>query len=197
MKILAPAIILLTVEAAGLLYKLTNFKTGIKILYLLILTATITSFIQNITIPFSPFDIPHPYLKNCKRAAFANNPNYAELVFRSVSLEEGAKILTDLPNVHSTLQRLRYEGVAGLRNIEVIPVWSPEVSFIFDREIDPDAVSKKLEQIGVDYIITDRGPGNLNYVFLGNYPFFSELSTNSKLLASAPFMELRQIYFKP
>ncbi len=194
MRVLAPAIVLLSVCAGSLLERFDLFKSlGAKTVLALVLTASAVALLQNAIVPYSVFKIPPPFSRNFWKAGFGDEKNYPELVCRSIPFRPGSKILTDMPNIHATVQKLRREGVSNLDDVEVVPVWSPDCAFLFDRALSPQTVAVRLREAGIEYIVIDRSGRNLNQVFLDKYPFFQKCDELTVLVASVPFAEFRWI----
>jgi hypothetical protein len=195
MRVLSPAIVLLSVCAASIFERFKLFESlGIKPFFIatLVLIVTVFALLKDAIVPYSIKEIA-PFSKNFWLVAFGNEINYPEIVFRSGFFRPGSKILTDMPNIHATVQKLRNEGTTNLNQLDVIPVWSPECAFLFDMTLSHKVVATKLRKIGVRYIVTDRSGRNLNYIYLQKYPFFKKYDELTFLIAKVPFAEFREL----
>lgn len=77
-------------------------------------------------------------------------------------LPPGTRILTDNAYAHAALKET---------GVDVVPVWSPEVRFVFDPDRDARAVRALLLDRGITAVL--YYPSSLNTVFLKRFPFYS------------------------
>jgi hypothetical protein len=85
---------------------------------------------------------------------------------------ESAAILTDDFYLIVALQRQ-----SGLKPV---PIWSPEVSFIFDRKVPPPEARRRLLANGIELISVGRGSRSVNNKYLLRQPFYREDILNWK-----------------
>jgi len=71
---------------------------------------------------------------------------------------------------------------AGLRGsgIDVIPVWSPEVHFLFDSSLSIDQIRQRLIKQDIQNIFFS--PRSLNALYLRRFPFFGKDLITWKIL---------------
>ncbi len=92
----------------------------------------------------------------------------------------GSRILTDNPFVHSVLTR-------GGGQYDLVPIWSPEVRFLFDPQLDPREQRRRLLERKIATVLVY--PGNPNTAFCtARSPFYAQDSGNWKVLGK--FREL-------
>jgi hypothetical protein len=87
----------------------------------------------------------------------------------AMQLPSGSRVLGDDPNIYGRLQR-RQSSPLGLldsgqieHSIDLVPIWSPQVAFIADDALTPDAVRSRLLQQGIRYLIV---PDTINGRFM-------------------------------
>jgi hypothetical protein len=76
---------------------------------------------------------------------------------------QNGRILSDNAYVHAPL---------SARGIDVVPIWSPEVRFLFDQQMSPSAARQRLLALGIRFVET--GDSQLNSMFLQKIKFFSQ-----------------------
>jgi hypothetical protein len=96
----------------------------------------------------------------------------------AMQLPSGSRVLADDPNIYGRLQKRGFSPPGLLdsgeieHGIELIPIWSPQVGFISDETLGPDAIRSRLLQEGIRYLIL---PDTINGRFmLKRMRFYSE-----------------------
>jgi hypothetical protein len=74
------------------------------------------------------------------------------------------KILSDNAYAHAGLLR---------HDIQLVPVWSPAVAFLYDPALTPDRVRRKLVEQGIGGLLYRPSVRNMNSLYLGRFPFFA------------------------
>ncbi len=82
------------------------------------------------------------------------------------------RVLTDNAGTHARLVH---------RGIDVVPVWSPEVRFLFEEQLSPEAMRRRLIASGIRLV--EFAPNSLNRPFLEKSPFYSQDWRNWDLVA--------------
>jgi hypothetical protein len=170
-RVLSPALVVLSITAAGILEPLTyrapwRMAIGIAIAAGLIWTAA-----QGAIYPKDPFSLPPgQWLAN----AFPHIDQPAEFQIRDQLvrlLPAGYRVLSDSAYLHAAL--------AGT-GIDVVPVWSPEVRFIFSTT--PDEAERQLGALRIRSVVVY--PLTMNMTYLSSVsPFYAALPERWRPLA--------------
>lgn len=87
---------------------------------------------------------------------------HARPLYRALAQRAGnERILVLGPNALLTAQGAR-----------TVPLWSPEVDFLFDTATTPAETARRLRAVGIGFILLTKGPANER--FLSHSPFFRE-----------------------
>jgi hypothetical protein len=97
----------------------------------------------------------------------------------------GSRMLSDDAYAHAVLFG---------SGVEVVPLWSPEVAFLFDPALAPAHARDRLRVAGIEWLLLERpeaaGPGSLNAVFLSRFSFFRDTEAWQKVPAPVPLYRL-------
>lgn len=165
MRVLSPAIIALSIIAGG---SIANFATKFSIMEKLIKIAFIPIltffFLIALTLPASPFKTPTKLWVN---TAFGKNSGIEDMIFKYVTtIPSDSLILCDSALYQSQLYQ------RSDRRVKLIPIWTPELLFLFDEEISFHAKIAKLRAFGITHIMRTNDSANNN--FFEHYSFFRE-----------------------
>ncbi|HCE44116.1 MAG TPA: hypothetical protein DET40_11255 [Lentisphaeria bacterium] len=184
MRILSPVIAILAICGSYFLDYVSMERPKLRLALLCILSCMcLLTLIQNIVAPFNPLTLK-----------FKEWPMAAGIVPESASIPEldmiqaipeGSKILSDNAHLHAILALNGREN----RNIRVIPVWSPEVQFLFEKEMSFDEGVSRLKKCGINYVFLMHND-NLNMIYLRKFQFFQKLQSSSKPLVDGTLFEL-------
>ncbi|HET6266574.1 MAG TPA: hypothetical protein VFG11_02570 [Acidobacteriota bacterium] len=174
LRVLSPAIVLLSVAIGLGLDQLAAAKKEIATLFsVLIGIAMCSAICKDLTIPITQGWIPSSQWFN---RAFTPNRQFSAMfdILGPALSPLKTRILSDDAYAHAGL--LKY-------GIEVVPVWSPEVGFIFDPANSPQQVRNRLNQIGISAVEYD--PKGLSSLYLSRASFFAEDIRNWRPYKSA------------
>jgi hypothetical protein len=176
LRVLSPALALLAV--AGGIWLARLFRRGDRrettagILRTCLATACAVATVAGLTFSKPWWNLPpHAWLR-C-----ATTPATQHQDFSFLGLAPGTRLLTDNAYCHADLIR---------RGIDVVPVWSPEVAFLFDQDGDPDEQCRTLRAAGISHLLLTTG--SLNLMFLARHPLFRELALAAATRPDAPFL---------
>lgn len=112
-------------------------------------------------LPFDPYQLRLSYWSHVDAAVGVarNRPLFAEIARDA----HGAGVLAQ--NMQAEL------SVHGVR---VVPVWSPDVAFLFNNRITPAEAARGLLALGIRYVLTSTNP--VDQTFLRKSRFFRETS---------------------
>jgi hypothetical protein len=107
----------------------------------------------------------------------------------AMQLPSGSRVLADDPNIYGLLQKREFSPPGLLESGEIehgitlIPIWSPQVAFIADDTLSPDAIRSRLLQQGIRYLIL---PDTINGRFMQKcMRFYREGVPSWRILFSA------------
>ena len=121
-RVLSPVMVVLSITGAGLLERLTNRASWRTAIVAAIVLCQIWTAAYGALIPINPLSLS---LSQWPRNAFLHVPPNTEFQISdqlAKMLPPGARVLSDSAYLHVAL---------AAKGIEVVPVWSPEVRFIF------------------------------------------------------------------
>ncbi len=115
--------------------------------------------LRALTLPGTVYKIPPADWLTAGRAV---HDYHARPVYREIARRAGPqRILVLGPNALLTLQGAR-----------TLPLWSPEVGFLFDARLTPEETARRLRAAGIGFILLNRGAANERY--LAHSPYFRE-----------------------
>lgn len=95
--------------------------------------------------------------------------------FAQRSLPRAARILSENAFAHALLQPLGFD---------VVPIWSPEVAFVFDASTPAREVRRKLDERGIRYLLFYPNRPNTRYCV--RHPFYNQDLANWRPIARDP-----------
>jgi hypothetical protein len=168
MRVLSPALAVLAITAGAWAETLASRPRWIGMAVIVVLGLQVWTCLQGAVypIPFSAGD--------WTRAAFhdlspGNEFLYADRI--SQTIPPGSRVLSENAFLHAALSQ---------KGIDVTPVWSPEVSFLFSSP--PEESEKRLHDLGIEFVA--YYPQSLNTRYLaGASPFYKALPQRSRIVA--------------
>jgi hypothetical protein len=163
LRVLSPALVLLAVAAGGLLAHLAgNSRLRTRLVLVPVLALAVTSLLLDLLFPQFPWALPPSHWLS---AAFGNLPTpMSAFADAPLPVAPGGRILSDNAYYHAAL---------APRGVDVVPVWSPEAAFLFDRRMTFTEARRRLEALGIRRVFVD--PGSPNYLYLEAFPFFADI----------------------
>ena len=140
MRVLSPALVVLSIPAAGALELLTR-RSGLKVaaaLALALLHAWTAA--HGVFYPVDPKTVPP---SQWSRQAFQPIRAGMEFDLRDELarvVRPGTRVLTDNAYLHAALLE---------KHIEVVPVWSPELRFLFSPRVSVQEIDHRLQLLGI------------------------------------------------
>ena len=128
--------------------------------------------------PNNPLSVP---LSRWPQNAFKSIPAPAEFQMRDQLariLPVRSRVLSDSAYLHAALAD---------KGIEVVPVWSPEVRFIFSET--PENAEHRLRSIGIGSVAYYPQSLNASYLIAAS-PFYASLPRRWRVLAQAPGLNI-------
>jgi len=170
-RVLSPAMVVFSITGAGMLEPLARRARWRTAIVTAIIACQIWTAAQGAIYPNDPFSLrPGQWLQS----AFPRIPPAAEFQIRDKLvkiLPPGYRVLSDSAYLHAAL--------AGT-GIEVVPVWSPEVRFIFSSP--PEIAERQLRSLRIGSVVCY--PKTMNMAFLASAsPFYASLPERWRPLA--------------
>jgi hypothetical protein len=170
-RVLSPALVVLSITAAGLLEPFTRRAPGRTAIVIAIVGGQIWAAAQGAIYPGNPLTLPpDKWLQN----AFPHVAQPAEFQIRDQLvriLPPGYRVLSDSAYLHAALVDT---------GIEVVPVWSPEVRFIFSAS--PEEAERRLRDLHIGSVVCYPLTMNMTYL-TSTSPFYASLPERWKPLA--------------
>jgi Dolichyl-phosphate-mannose-protein mannosyltransferase len=173
-RVLSPAVVILSILGAGALEPLMRTASLRMAVMFTILVCQLWTAAHGVFFPNDPLAMP---LHQWRQNAFQKVPRPIEfqicdeLVRR---LPPGSRILSDNAYLHVAMSE---------RGIDVVPVWSPEVRFLFSA--GAEEAEHRLQTLGITSVA--YYPQSLNTGWLASAsPFYASLPQRWGLLAEAP-----------
>jgi len=187
MRILSPAIALLGVCGAWPLGTLASRNRLAHAVVLVVLVcANLIALLQNLFIPCNPWRFSlSRWPETLKLVWQYQGQSPDEVLAFTEFLPEQARVLSDNPVVHGMLISNYQSG----HKLRLVPVWSPEVRFLFDPEVAFADGAVRLQELGINYVLIQR-QGNLNFNYLNRFPFFQKYDAEAKLLHRDEYVDL-------
>jgi hypothetical protein len=173
-RVLSPALVVLSITGAGILEPLTcraRWRTAVVVAILLCQTCTAA---YGVFYPHSPFVLPPG---QWRQNAFQRVPEPAEFQIRDRLVEilpAGSRVLSDNAYLHAALID---------KGIEVVPVWSPEVRFIFS--LPPEESERQLRALRIGSVAYYPHSLNTGYLAAAS-PLYASLPQRWRVLAQVP-----------
>jgi hypothetical protein len=176
MRVLAPALVLLSVLIGGLFARLPSRAAqwgASLVLAILFARAAIYAAIHPVRLDTDP--------RLWFSAALHREPEAPRPIGNEQLLAErlrhrlppGSRLLAENVFAHAALAESDYD---------VVPVWSPEMSFLFDRGLDAAAAQRRLWDLGIRAIVYNPSSDNSHFL-RRQAPFFQDAPEGWKPLA--------------
>ncbi|MBU0673299.1 MAG: hypothetical protein KJ950_01495 [Proteobacteria bacterium] len=167
-RVLTPVLLLLSVAASSLYERLHSPKHYL-LAAVLIGVALLNGFTHAVFFPQT--SLPTPVWGSIKYAwqRESNIPSGEMELQKSLTplAHKNIRILTDSAYAHVTLAEI---------NIDVVPIWSPEVQFVFDSSVAPEQIRVRLIKLGINGVLLYIDGGNIPVLLQS--PFYSQDSRN-------------------
>lgn len=162
LRVLSPALVLGSVCAGVYIDRVLVESKKFLVIGLLLLLAGCFAFLYDFVLPARPWTLP---VSKWTQVAFEPNPVH-EVWARDVAphLQPlGCRILSDDAYAHAALYGY---------GIEVVPVWSPEVRFLFEQKLTDEESRARLISLNIRAVLLSRE--SMNNRYLTQFSFFSQ-----------------------
>lgn len=182
LRVLSPALVLGAVLGGGACARFIPGRRYLAVAGLSLGLVALDAALRALTLPGPVYKIPPA---DWLSAGGAVHEYHARPVYARIAQFAGAQRLLVLgPNALLTLQGAR-----------TVPLWSPEVAFVFDRRLTPGEIARRLRVAGFGYILLNLGPANER--FLAHSAYFLDPGDTLRAVAKAEEMILLKIVDAP
>ncbi|HEY1337158.1 MAG TPA: glycosyltransferase family 39 protein, partial [Bryobacteraceae bacterium] len=163
MRVLSPAMVVFSITAAGLLDSLANRWRSYGVIVAVIVLCQCLTAAHGVLYPMGPFDIP---FSQWSQNAFADvqPPMEFQLADRlRASVPPGKRVLSDSAFLYAVFLE---------KGVEVVPVWSPEVRFLFTAP--PEESERRLRDLHIQAVVYYPKSLNTRYLVSAS-PFYASV----------------------
>lgn len=185
MRVLSPALVALSIAGAGLLESFTRHRAVTFGIALVVLSCQAWTAAYGIFYPVDPRSVA---VRDWPRYIFQPVAPDPEFQLRDEFirlLPPPSRILTDSANLHAALVD---------SGIDVVPVWSPEVRFLFSKTISFEEIAERLESLRITAVVYYPKSANSSYL-RSSSSFYATLAARWRVLTQLPSVFL--IYVPP
>jgi hypothetical protein len=179
LRVLSPAMVVLSITAAGVLESWLSRVQWRTAMAIAILACQVWTAAQGVLYPDNPAAVP---LSQWPQHAFRAVPDHTEFQLRDQlvkALSPPLRVLSENAYLHAALVD---------RGIDVVPVWSPEVRFIFSAPAEES--DRRLRELGIGWVAYYPTSMNTSYLVSAS-PFYASLAQRWHVRAQIP----RVVYF--
>jgi hypothetical protein len=170
-RVLSPALVVLSITGAGILERLTSRTRWRAAVMTAIIVCQLWTAAQGAIYPSDPFSLRSGLWLQSAFPRIGANVEFQVRDRLAGILPPGDRVLSDSAYLHAAL--------AGA-GIEVVPVWSPEVRFIFSSS--PEESERRLRSLRIGSVVCY--PQTKNMAFLTSAsPFYASLPERWRPLA--------------
>lgn len=174
MRVFAPAVVALSIAAGGALEPLLRRRAATAVAVSAVIALQLWTAGHALFYPAHPLIVP---LRQWPQQALAPHPPPSEEQLADDLIRElptGSRVLSDSPYLHAALVE---------RGVEVVPVWSPEVRFLF--ELPAGQADQRLRSLGIAAVAVYPGTINTHYLVRAS-PFYAVVGRRWELVARVP-----------
>ena len=160
MRMLSPLLLLLAVSGGGLLsHYCSTGKRAKKIVVISLYCLFIPTILQHLLVP---------YLLHIR-----NIRNLYQIAFAHTKPSEKLNFFIDkvIPRQKRVLTANAYAFMAS-ETVKTVPVWSPEVCFVFDDNMPYNRKLRKLSELNINYVLVSP---NATMKYLAKHSFYRRL----------------------
>lgn len=171
LRVLSPVWAVLSIAAASLLVSTRVPRLGLAIT---LVALQLWTALYGVLYPADPRTLP---IDQWPSHAFNTVPPGTDFQIRDQLvrlLPPGSKVLSDSAYLHAALIE---------KGVQVVPVWSPEVRFLFSAT--PDEADRALNVLGISNVVVYPSSLNTGYLVSAS-PFYATLGQRWKLRAQVP-----------
>lgn len=153
-RVLAPAFALLVLPAAYATVALVHSRLAQTLVTTALTLVMVESLPRTLVLPENPYSPATRWASAGREFVDSVREDEAQLVERLLAMKP-RRILAD----DASLQR-----PFTLRGIEVVPLWSPEVAWLFDPQLDPRIVARRWGASGLRYVVVGKSGASREFL---------------------------------
>ncbi len=153
LRLLSPALALLAVVASYALVFFFHSKLSGRLIALGVILVSLEALPKTLALPENPYRVaPRAWLQAGSTFIDSVRASDAELAVRIKALPGRYRIISDQAGLPRALAPV---------GSEVIPLWSPEVAWLFDRNLKSEEIARRWKKSGLHYFILGKaGPAS-------------------------------------
>lgn len=155
LRVLSPALALLAILAA---YGSVAYLPAIGLRAVAVLLALVLaeSLPKTLVLPQNPYRLTLDAWAHAGRA-FTDSVRASERAMLTAfqSLPPSRRIITD---------NASYARVFATIGVEVLPIWSPDIAWLFDEKLPADELAHRWRQSGLRYLVLGKSPSGIDFV---------------------------------
>lgn len=185
LRVLSPAYALLAVTAGYSFSFINWFRNATRIASFAITLLLVEALPKTLVLPENPYRLPlTEWAQAGDELGRMVRPSAEKLenIIRALPFGKNLRILTDNGGLPRDLAN---------SNIQTVPLWSPEVAFLFDASLKPQEVAKRWKQSGLSFVVIAKASPTKDFIQTHarwHTPFFTVVTvieTDSILILQA------------
>lgn len=156
LRVLSPAFGLLAVTASYALRGLSNHAATGKLIALAVALVVLEALPKTLVLPENPYRTAvRAWPEAGNQFVGTVQAGEPQLLAKLLMLPGRARILTDNAGLPRALAPI---------GTEVLPLWSPEVAWLFDRSLPPEEIARRWLQAGFRYVILGKAGISVEFI---------------------------------
>jgi hypothetical protein len=158
LRVLSPAYALLAVTAGYGFGFINWFRNANGVVSFAITLLVVEALPKTLVLPENPYHLPlTEWAQAGDELGQMVRPSAAKLehIIRVLPLGENRRILTD----NGGLPRALADS-----NIQIVPLWSPEVAFLFDTSLKPQEVARRWQKSGLSFVVIAKASPTKDFI---------------------------------
>lgn len=159
LRVLTPALVVASVLGGVAIARWISARRSVIILSLVLLALGTDAALRSLLLPLDVYTIPPHAWVGLSRSMHLRHlqPVYRELA----DLTAGQRILT-----------METTALLNKNGARTVPIWSPEVAYLWDATISQAEATRRLEDSGIGFVLIAKGDVNRKY--LGQIAYFRQ-----------------------
>jgi hypothetical protein len=173
-RVLTPVLVVLSIAGAGLLEPLTRRAPWYVAIVAAVVLCQCLAAAHGVIYPSSPYALRLSQWPHNAFQPVPDPPEFQIIDGLAMALPAGSRVLSDNAFLHAALID---------QGIEVVPVWSPEVRFLFSSP--PEEATRRLRALGINTVVYYPKSLNSDYLTAAS-PFYATLPQRWRVLTELP-----------
>jgi len=157
LRVLTPALVIAAALGGVAIARWVSTRSAAIILSCMLLALATDAALRSLLLPLNVYDIPPAAWVGTSRAMHLG---HLRTVYRELAdLTAGRRILT-----------VAITALLNNNGARTVPVWSPEVAYLWDPAFSPAEVTRRLADSGIGFVLIPKG--DINRKYLIQIPYF-------------------------